>query len=290
MARSKADVLTDQAAALAFWTFLSIFPVAIAFVSLLGTMEVFIGEANADKVRNEVTERLDRVLAVGQMDSIRTTILDILTTPRAGLAIIALLTALWSMSKGFAGLCRSLAHVHGRSYARVGIIGRAHGLALGGGTLLLLTLALMQFVLGPTFGLGGREVTSSVVTLVWSLLRVPVLVGLGLLWLTVVLKVGPGLPGRLRLFVPGAAAAATMIGLLVAGSVLIVRLGLFNANPLLGALGGVILLMSVLNLLARAILMGAEVNDVRFRPERSGLAVPVAGGAEEVRVDGRQDG
>jgi hypothetical protein len=38
------------------------------------------------------------------------------------------------------------------------------------------------------------------------------------------------------------------------------------------------------------LLMEAEVNDVRFRPERSGLAVPVAGGAEEVRVDGRQDG
>jgi membrane protein len=290
MARSKADVLADQAAALAFWTFLSIFPVAIAFVSLLGTMEVFIGKANADRVRNDVTERLDRVLAAGQMDAVRKTIVDILTTPRAGLAIVALLTALWSMSKGFAGLCRSLAHVHGRTYARVGVIGRVYGLALGGGTLLLLTLALMQFVLGPTFGIGGREATSSVVVVTWSILRIPVLVGLGLLWLTVVLKVGPGLPGKLRLFVPGAATAATMIGLLVAVSVLIVRLGLFSANPLLGALGSVILLMSVLNLLARAILMGAEVNDVRLRPERSGSTVPDAGGAEEVGVDGGQDG
>lgn len=286
--RIEEDGLTDHSAALAFWTFLAIFPVAIAFVAMLGTMESVIGSANAQKVRDEVIERLDRVLAAGQMEELRTTIIDILTTPRTGLAIVAIGAALWSMSKGFGSLCRALARIHGQPEARRGLVGRFWGGIIGGGTLLLGTLAIAQFVLGPTFGIGNVE--GDTIVRVWNVVRVPLLVGVVYLWLLAVLKVGPGLPGSLRRFGAGALTTLVLLMVLAAGAALIVRFGLVNANPVLGALGGVLLLMTVLKLLAQAILIGGEVNDLRFRPERPRAAVPVGGAGEEVGVDRLEEG
>jgi membrane protein len=259
--RSKRDVLTDVSAGLAFWTFLSLFPMAIAFISLLGSMDRFIGETNAEKVRVEVIKRIDEVLSIGQLQTLRTSIIDILTTPRSGLAIVGLLTALWSMSKGFAGLCRALARIHDRPMRRIGFQGRFFGLALGVGTLVVVLVVVMQLVLGPFFGLGRAE---SPVLDAWAVLRYPFLAVVGLAWLTVVLKLGPGLKGRLRLFLPGAAVTFALLTALMIGAAVIVRLGLLSDNAIYGALGGVILILTILNLLARAILIGAEVNDIRF--------------------------
>jgi membrane protein len=259
--RGRADGLTDGSAALAYWIFLSIFPALIAFVALLGTMETFIGQANADKIRREIISKVDNVLEAGKLLTLRNTINDILSTPRGGLAVVGLVGAIYGVSKGFSGLCRVMARIHGQPEARYGLKGRIVGLVLGLGTLLVALLGVTVFVLGPEFLLTGDSVARTS----WLVVRGPLALALSFVWLVIVLKVAPGMSGPLRSFVPGALVAAGLIIGLGIGTVVVVRLGLLEANPLLGVLGTVILVLGLLNLLARAVLLGGEVNDVRLR-------------------------
>jgi membrane protein len=270
--RSKADGLPDVAAGLAFWTFLSLLPTLVALVSLIGAMERVIGEERADELRQEILDRLDEVLAAGKLRSVRETVEDIITNPREGLAVIGLVVALWSMSKGFASLSRTLAVVHGCPERRFGLRGRAVGLALGAGTIVLLTVIVAQMALGPLFGLGDGEAW---LVEVWGVVRAPVFTMLLLAWLTVLLKVGPGIDRSLRECLPGAAAATAGVGLTAFGAVALLRVGLLDTNPIYGALGGLILFLTFLYTVARIILTGGELNDVRFRRVEAEEPAPV---------------
>src|SRR4051812_19367834 len=61
-ARNKAHELNDVAAGLSFWAIVSMFPAVLAFASLLGSIEVFIGPSAADELRRQITDFLNRTL------------------------------------------------------------------------------------------------------------------------------------------------------------------------------------------------------------------------------------
>ena len=127
----KRHAIQDIAAGVTYWTVLSIVPAALAVTAMLGWFEVLIGKQAADDVRAEIIEFVERTLGAAGGE-ISTTIIDILTEPSSGVAIVGFLLAVWSMSKGFASLFRGLARIHGDPEARNNLVGRLLGLGLRG--------------------------------------------------------------------------------------------------------------------------------------------------------------
>jgi membrane protein len=260
-ARNKAQGLNDVAAGLSFWAILSVFPAVLAFTSLLGSMELLVGKSAADELRQDIVDFLHRTLPPDS--EITTTITNIIQQSRAGLAIVGLLTAGWGMSKGFAGLCRGLALVDGHPGARYGIKGRLIGLALGLATLTLMTVVLLQIIVGPLLGFEKLLPGTSTLLSVWEVVRWPVLAVLVVVWLTTLLHIGPG-PNpdvRWRDRLPGAVfTAAAWVAVTFGFKLYVTIVG--GANPVLGVLGAAIVSLTWLYLLAVTTLVGAELNAV----------------------------
>ncbi len=268
--RNKAQGLNDVAAGLSFWAILSVFPAVLAFTSLLGSLELLVGKSAADELRQDIIDFLNRTLPPDS--EITTTITNIIQQSRAGLAVVALLTAGWGMSKGFAGLCRGLALVDGHPGTRYGIKGRLIGLLLGLATLTVMTVVLLQIIVGPLLGFEKLLPGTSTLLSVWEVVRWPVLAVLVVVWLTTLLQIGPGPNPNVRwrdrlagaLFTAAAWVAVTF------GFKLYVSIA-GGANPILGVLGAAIVSLTWLYLLALTTLLGAELNAV-LADRRSAVA------------------
>jgi membrane protein len=256
--------LNDITAALAFWAILSIFPTVLAFAAILGSMQVFIGDSAAASVRHGITDFLNRTLPANSQ--ITVVIDDILNQSRGSLAIVAFASALWGVSKGFAGFCRALAGIAGHAGGRMGVRGRITGLVLGAATTAVSTIVLLEIVLGPLLGFEDRIPSGAAKVLldVWSVLRFPVLGAIVVVWLAFLYKAGPGVPLRWRDQLPGAVLAAVGWVLVTAGFRLYVAV-VGGANPILGVLGGAIVSLTWLYLLVMTTLIGAELNAVLGR-------------------------
>jgi len=279
-ARNKIHRLNDAAAGLAFWAILSLFPTLLLFASVIGRLELFVGQEAADSLRQEISDFLNRTLPPGS--EITSTINNILNQSRAGLAVVGLLSAVWGVSKGFAGLLRALAMVEGQPEggAGVGIKGRLLGLVLGLATVVLTAIVLLQIVVGPLLGF-EKELPSGGNTLldIWDVVRWPVIAVVLVLWLTTLYHLGAGHRRRLswgrRL--PGA--VFTMVAWIVVtlGFRLYVDL-VGGANPILGVLGAAIVSLTWLYFLCMSTLVGAELNAVladRRRPAEVVAPAPV---------------
>jgi membrane protein len=253
--------LNDVAAGLSFWAILSVFPAVLAFTSLLGSLELFVGKSAADQLRQDIIDFLNRTLPPDS--EITTTITNIIQQSRAGLAIVGLLSAAWGMSKGFAGLCRGLALVDGNPGGRYGIKGRLIGLVLGVATLTIMTVVLLQIIVGPLLGFEKLLPGTSALLSVWEVVRWPVLAVLVVVWLAALFHIGPG-PNpdvRWRDRLPGAVfTTAAWVGVTFGFKLYVTIAG--GANPVLGALGAAIVSLTWLYLLAMTTLLGAELNAV----------------------------
>src|SRR6185503_11441324 len=87
------DQCTDLAAALTYYAILSIFPAAIALVSLLGV----VGQANSSV--NTVIDVLRPLVSADTLDSVRTALEGVASSPGAGIGlVVGVLGALWSAS------------------------------------------------------------------------------------------------------------------------------------------------------------------------------------------------
>ena len=205
----------------------------LAFTSLLGSMELFIGKSAADQLRQEIIDFLNRTLPPDS--EISTTITNIIQQSRAGLAIVGLLSAAWGMSKGFAGLCRGLARVDGQPGARYGFKGRLIGLLLGLATLAVMTIVLLQIIVGPLLGFEKLLPGHLHAAPRWEVVRWPVLAVLVVVWLTTLLQIGPGPNERMRWRdrLPGAlSTTAAWVAVTFAFKFYVTVVG--GANPVLG--------------------------------------------------------
>ena len=269
--------LSDIAAGVSFWAFLSLFPATLAVVALLGEMQVLLGDSIAADLRRRVREVVERNLTGGAASGLGHNLLDVMSKGRGALALVALAGALWSTSKGFAGLCRALALVNGDPRRRHGWRGRLIGLVLGVITVLVAQAVLLQVALGPLFGV-ERHLPSAGMRVVvdgWSIVRWPVMLALLVAWTSVLLKLGPGRHEPLRDMLPGALTAAVLWALATGVFAVALRFGLLKANPVFGVLGGLILFLSWLHVMAMGILVGGAVNaEVSARPMPSPAGEP----------------
>jgi membrane protein len=258
----KRHAIQDIAASVTYWTILSIVPAALAVTAVLGWLEVIIGKQAADDVRTEIVEFVERTLGTAGGE-ISTTIIDILTGPSSGVAIVGFLLAVWSMSKGFASLFRGLARIHGNPDGRNNLVGRLLGLAFGVATVLVVLVLLLSLVAGPL--LGFEELLPNdggLVVSVWSVARWPILTVGIVAWIALLLSRGPGTGLPWKEALPGAALAAIGWALITIGFDIYLQLS-SGANPLFRSLGSVIVALYWLYLVIIALLIGGALNAIR---------------------------
>ncbi|GAA3934141.1 YihY/virulence factor BrkB family protein [Actinomadura viridis] len=271
-AEYRRDDLSDWAAALTYYSVLSIFPAMLVVVSLVGLSGRSVSQS---LITNAGT------LAPGSVRQVLVTALTQLERDRGGAGVVALLgllAALWSASGYVAAFMRASNVVYdvpeGRPIWKTLQVRVAVTLV----TLVLLSASAIAVVvsgplarrLGDLLGVGSAAVTA------WNIAKWPVIVLVVAFLIALLYWASPNAKHGFRLVTPGGLLA---IGLWLAAS------GLFavyvanfaSYNKTYGSLAGIIIFLVWLWLTNLAILLGAELNAELER----GRAI--AGGAPEER-------
>jgi membrane protein len=264
-AACREDRIDGLAAEFTFFGVLSTFPGLLLVAATLGSLERLLGHDLARRSEALVLRTMDQVLtrsASGLSGAVR----QLFERPSRGVAVLALATALAGLSRAWTVVIHALDLAYRVQERRSWVNRRLTGLALALSSVLLLAFVLVIVVVGPVLGL-GREWG-----LVWRWLRWPAAFALGLAWATTMYRVAPGRRPRWRHALPGAVAATVLWLVASLGLSLYVRLAA-RANVVLGALGGGLIGVLWLYLLALVLLVGGELNALLDRGRRDGPPV-----------------
>lgn len=274
------DRLPDQAAAVAFYSILSLFPALLSLAAVLGGLDSIVGADVAQRVETEVLDALQTVLtneAGGTLDAIQ----SLFETSSPGLLTFSLLLALWTMTRGFASLVRALDVAYDLDEHRPWVRIRGTAFLLAVGSTLAAAVMLTLLVVGPLLG-SGEDVADTiglggVFVFLWDVLRLPfaflVLVG----WAATIFHIAPDHHTPWRADIPGAF-VTTILWLVFSGGLRIYLQVAQTGNAVFGALGGVLIVLLWFWLLALAVLIGGEVNQLRLEQVES--AQPGSAGVE----------
>ncbi len=258
------DRVGGLAAEVAFFGLLSLFPALLAVAAALSSLEALAGGDVAARVERGVVGFLERVLtdeASGTIDAVRTLFVD--ASP--GTFTVGALLALWAASRGFVAVINGLDVVYDLDERRSYVGLRALALALALGTVVVVALVLAMVVLGPLLGT-GRDVADhlgagDLFAALWTWARWPLVVALMVTWAATVFHIAPNHRTPWRWDLPGAMLTALLWALLSAGFRLYLAVAA-EANQVMGALGGALIVLLWLYLLAVGLLLGGELNAV----------------------------
>lgn len=264
--RIKEHRLPIFAAAVAFFGFIALIPAlaaAVAITGLVADTDVLISEtqsaleASPEATRNFLVEQISSI-ASGSDSS-------------AGFAaFVGIALSVFSASGAIGQLMEALNVVFDRREARNFVVKRLTAIGLLLGT--ILTLALMVFAMTVVPALIESLIDSSGVRILIQVGRFVGLAAFMVLALTVLYRVGPSSDAeRQRELVPGGVGGLLSVGALV-GTVLVVAsswgFGFFVANfgsynETYGTLAAIVVVLLWLQLLALAVLVGAEVHAIK---------------------------
>jgi membrane protein len=285
IAEFKEDNLSDSAAALTYYSVLSIFPALIALVSIVG----IVGDPKT--VTNALTDIVSSVGPASAVETFKEPIEGITKSKgTAGiLLIVGIASALWTAS-GYVGAFMRASNViyeveEGRSFIKLRPLQMLVTLVL----VVLLALVLVALVLtgpvakqvGSAIGVGGTAVT------VWNIAKWPVLLAVVLLMIALLYYSSPNvkLPA-FKWVTPGSILAVVVW--LVASAAFAFYVANFGAyNKTYGALGGVIVFLVWLWITNVAILLGAELNAEHERSRELEAGVP--GAERELQLGHRSE-
>ncbi len=260
--KSDRDRVLGLAAETAFFAVLGVFPGLLMIAGVLGWLDSLLGTGTAARVESEVLDALRLVLtdeASGAIASV-----EQLFTDGGRLLTVATLLALVSLSTGFATVVNALNLAYSVPETRGWWRRRFLGLALGVASVLLGALGLAAVVVGPLFGQGealadlvGVEVDIGV----WQQLRWPAAFLALVLWATTLCHLAPARRTSWSSDLPGGVLTGVLWLAASYGLNAYLRLA-SGSNPVLGALGGGLILMIWIYLLSLALLIGAEFNAV----------------------------
>jgi membrane protein len=244
----------DQAAQLAFWALLALFPFTIFLLTIAGYLPL-------GGVAGELMSLIHRVMPGQAAELFEKTIYEVVGRQRSGLLVISLLGWVWSAAGGLGSTAVALNRAwrikESRPWWRRRVL--AMLLILGSAATILIAVAALlaapQLVhkVAAFFGLGGAWNRT------WAVARWPVVV-LDLLFLLACLY--HFLPDRKQPFqivTPGAVVAIGLWLLTSAGFNLYVR-NFKSYAKTYGALGGAVVLMFWLFFSGFFVILGAEVN------------------------------
>ena len=252
------DSLGDQAAAMSFFTVLTIPAAALAMVTGLGSLEGIVGVNLATDAEQAIGEYVERTFGSPALSE---TVAELFANQRSGLLTVSLAVALYSLSRGFGGLVRGLDVAYettgGRPWYEIRL--SALGIALGSlavvGVALYGTYALWPTDQGPWLNLIG-------LLLLFVLLTA---------WATTVFHIAPHRHTPWRWDVPGALFAAVLWVVLGRGFAVYVSVA-NDGNGAVGVVGAALLAFTLVYLLNLVFLLGAELNDILTR--RAGVVEP----------------
>jgi membrane protein len=250
------DNLTDWAAALTYYSILSIFPALIALVSILG----LVGESATQPLIDNIG-----AVAPGPAKEIFTSAIENLQRSEgaAGLLfIVGLAGALWSASGYVAAFMRASNAIYDVEEGRP--IWKTAPVRLGVTIVLLLLLAISATAVTLTGGLAEQVgklvgVGDTAVT-VWDIAKWPVLLLIVSFMFAILYWAAPNVKHpKFRWVSPGGVVAVTVW--IVASAAFAFYVANFGSyNKTYGALGGVIVFLVWLWISNIAVLLGAELN------------------------------
>jgi membrane protein len=255
------DRILGLASENAFMGVLTVFPTLLVFAAVLGQLEKFVGADNTAQVKDEIVKFLNRVLD-SSAEGVDETVRELFAISGQTLTL-TLAVALASVAQAFASVINTVSVAYDIHDSRGWWYRRLLGLLLGLGSLFAGALMITAFVVGPLFGRADDVVAqvglSEEYSFLWAKVRYPVAFLAMVAWATTLFHVCPDRQARWRDGWPGGLLTAT---LWVAASLGFSSYLAFvvPASPILGALGGGLLLMTWLYLLCLSLLIGAELN------------------------------
>ena len=249
------DQCPDLAAALTYYSVLSIFPALLALVSLLGIF------GQAEKTTSALLEIVAGFAPAETVEAIRQPVEQLSSNSAAGLTLVfGILTALWSASGYVGAFGRAMNRVYKVDEGRPFIKLRGTMLAVTIATVLIvLVLSAMLVLSGPVaesvgnaIGLGGAFLTA------WNILKWPVILLLVILAIAILYYATPNVKQPRFRWMSLGSAIALVIFLLAS-----LAFGFYVANfnsydKTYGAIGGVIVSLLWLWILNMSLLFGAE--------------------------------
>jgi membrane protein len=249
------DQCPDLAAALTYYSVLSIFPALLALVSLLGIF------GQAQKTTSALLEIVQGFAPAETVDAIRQPVEQLSSSSAAGLTlVVGILTALWSASGYVGAFARAMNRVYEIDEGRPFI--KLRGTVLGVtivNLLIVVVLAAMLVLTGPVaeavgnaIGLGGAFLT------IWSILKWPVMAVLVVLAIAILYYATPNVKQpKFRWMSLGSFIALVVFLLASLGFALYVA-NFSSYEKTYGAIGGVIISLLWLWILNMSLLFGAE--------------------------------
>ena len=258
------DRLTGLAAEMAFFLVLSVFPGLIVLAATLGSLDSFVGQEVAAEAQDIVIDFLRRILTEEASPVIEVA-QDLFTEQRGGVVTLSLLGSFWSLTRGFTAAIRALNLAYDLEEARPWLRQRMVAGLLSIGSVVAAAFLLVVVVAGPVLG-GARAIADAVGLSrpfgeIWAVLRWPIAFGFVVLWAAAIYHFGPNRTSRLSEELPGAIVTAAF-GLGASGGLNIYLRLAGAANPVLGSLGGGLILLIWLYLLSLGLLIGGELNAV----------------------------
>lgn len=279
------DGMTDWAAALTYYGLLSLFPMLIALVSIIGLF------ANPETTAEKLTEIVSNLGPDAAADTFKDPV-ESLTSNRGASGVtfvIGLALAIWAAS-GYIGAFGRASNVifetrEGRPFWKLKPAQLGITLAM---ILILALLAIGLVMTGPVvravaepLGIGSTAVD------IWGYAKWPVMVALVLVMFAVLFHFSPNVnPGKFRFFTAGAGVALVIWILASAGFAFYV--GNFGSyNKTYGTLGGFVVLLIWFWISNLAVLFGLELNSEIERKREIGAGM--TGAERQLQLEPRAE-
>ena len=251
------DHVTDLAASLTYFAMLSLFPMLLALVSLLGVFGQ--GQQTADGIKRLIDTYAPAELA----DLLGDTITGLATQSGAGLALVTgLAGALWAASGYVGAFSRAMNRIYEVEEGRPFWKHKPQMLLLTLALVVILAVIVFALVLSGDIarGIGGLVGLGDATVLVWDIAKWPVVIGLAVLTIALLYYFTPNVKQpRFRWISLGAGVALVAAGLATVGfTVYVANFASYNATY--GIIGSVIVLLLGLWIINTVLLFGAEVD------------------------------
>jgi len=246
------DGLGDLAASITFWTILSVPAAVLALVSLLSSVEVLVGATVAKDLEDAVQDYVTDTFA--NSDTLNGAVAELFNTSSAGIATVATMLALFTLSRAFAGLIRALDIAYEVDEGRPWWFVRMVAIGLGVGTVVVVAAGATALAILPSLPFDSAP----------RLLTAPGVVLVLIMWAATVFHVGPNHHTPWSYDLPGAVLTTTGWVVASQGFAFYIRAS-GQGNQLQTGVGAIVLALSLMYVLSIVLLLGAELNDVLAR-------------------------
>ena len=252
------------AAEIAFFGLLGLFPAVIVFAAALGSLDVVIGAGAAADTEQWL---LDRVIETfGSDNTLRSTVEELFDRSNAGLITAGVVLTVYASSRGFTAVVGALDVTYGHEHRRNWVSTRVMGFVLTLFTVLVAAMVAAMVVVGPLLG-GGEELAErlgagAAFTTAWDWFRWPVVFVVVVCWAASICHFAPRRRTPWRSDLPGAVISTVWWLAVSLGFRVYLDAAASGMNAVFGLLGGALILLVWLYLLAMGLLVGAEMNSV----------------------------